>query len=570
MSVFVWLSLCASVLCLTVGFSVYFLDRKALLNKLFMLTLMFNAYWAFGEFMMRQASTSDIAHFWGKVLFLWPFFVALMLHFTLVFTENDLMKRKSSYLLLYLPALLFSLIDLTTDLMSAVPTQEYWGYASALPLDSWVCRAYGIWSATFAFLALFLCIGYYYRVSGRTKKQQAKYVTIGLGVLVIISVITNSIFPVAGIKIPGLSNIASGILTGFIGYAIWKYKLFSLNPTVAAENIISAMPDSLILADMEGKIISVNTCLIDFLGYSEKELFGESITALFADQKRGRENFAELIEKSEVKNSETKFKTKFREEKIVTFSGSVVKDKNRRGIGVTCIVHDITHRKQMEEKLVKAERFASIGELAGMIGHDLRNPLTSMRGATYYLKNKYADKIDPTGQEMLATIERSIEYSNKIITDLLDYSRELKLDLEVASPNWLLTNVFCMVEIPASIEVKDLTDPTSKVNVDVAKMNRVFSNIVKNAFDAMSNGGTLTVSSKETGGNLEISFSDTGEGMSQETLNKLWVPLFTTKAKGMGFGLSICKRIVEAHGGKISAQSAFGKGSAMTITLPLA
>jgi signal transduction histidine kinase len=85
----------------------------------------------------------------------------------------------------------------------------------------------------------------------------------------------------------------------------------------------------------------------------------------------------------------------------------------------------------------------------------------------------------------------------------------------------------------------------------------------------MPSGGTLTITSEEVENKLEISFADTGEGMTEETLNKLWVPLFTTKARGMGFGLSICKRLVEAHGGSISAKSTIGKGTTLTLRIPI-
>jgi signal transduction histidine kinase len=106
------------------------------------------------------------------------------------------------------------------------------------------------------------------------------------------------------------------------------------------------------------------------------------------------------------------------------------------------------------------------------------------------------------------------------------------------------------------------------MSADSAKMQRVIVNLIDNAIDAMPQGGTLTVSSSEVDGIVEISVADTGTGMTQEVVQKLWVPLFTTKQKGMGLGLPICKRIVEAHGGSISVQSILGKGSTFTVKLP--
>jgi signal transduction histidine kinase len=105
--------------------------------------------------------------------------------------------------------------------------------------------------------------------------------------------------------------------------------------------------------------------------------------------------------------------------------------------------------------------------------------------------------------------------------------------------------------------------------VDTNKMRRVFVNLITNAVDAMPKGGTLTITSTTSAGNVRVTFKDTGEGMTTETLAKLSSPLFTTKAKGMGFGLAIAKRFVEAHGGSISVETKLGKGSAFTVTLPL-
>jgi PAS domain S-box-containing protein len=224
---------------------------------------------------------------------------------------------------------------------------------------------------------------------------------------------------------------------------------------------------------------------------------------------------------------------------------------------------------EAQNKLLKAERLVAIGELAGMVGHDLRNPLTGIAGATYYLKAKYGPTIDNKGKEMLSVIEKDIEYSNKIINDLLEYSRDIQLKLTETSSKAMLNEALVRVKVPATIKVSDETKTKPKIKADVEKMRRVFINIIKNAFDAMPNGGELRIKSKRLKDNVAIAFSDTGTGMTKETMNKLWTPLFTTKARGMGFGLPICKRVVESHKGKICVESTVGKGTTFTVTLPL-
>ncbi|MBN1244832.1 PAS domain S-box protein [Candidatus Bathyarchaeota archaeon] len=227
--------------------------------------------------------------------------------------------------------------------------------------------------------------------------------------------------------------------------------------------------------------------------------------------------------------------------------------------------------KQTQAKLVKSERLATIGELAAMVGHDLRNPLTGIMGAAYYLKTKHTAELGVKGKDMLETIEKAIIYSNKIVNDLLEYSRDLKLELEDITPKELMEKAMSLIEVPEAIQVVDATEDKPTFRADAEKMRRVFVNTIKNAFDAMPDGGTLTVKSRKVKGKLEIAFKDTGTGMSKATLSKIkgGIPLFTTKAKGMGFGVPICKRIAEAHGGKLSVESKLGKGTTITITVPV-
>jgi signal transduction histidine kinase len=151
---------------------------------------------------------------------------------------------------------------------------------------------------------------------------------------------------------------------------------------------------------------------------------------------------------------------------------------------------------------------------------------------------------------------------------LIDYGRELHLELEEHSAEALLNYALHSMKIPNNVKVIEHNDDAVSVWVDANKMERVFTNLIKNAIEAMSNGGTLEISSHKNGENVEFIFADTGKGMSQDVLSRIFTPLFTTKAQGMGFGLAICRRIIEAHKGKITVESAPDSGTRFFITLP--
>jgi PAS domain S-box-containing protein len=227
---------------------------------------------------------------------------------------------------------------------------------------------------------------------------------------------------------------------------------------------------------------------------------------------------------------------------------------------------DIRERKQSEQRLL-SERLAAIAELAGMVGHDLRNPLQGIAGAAYLLRN---DSLSPKERnELLQLIDDGVRYSNAIVGDLLDYSAEIRLKLEEAAPKSIIQDAIKAVKVPESVTLRDLSEDHPILRVDLNRMRRVCINILTNAIEAMPEGGEITIASKRSGDNIEIAFTDTGPGMSEKAIENLWKPLQTTKAKGMGFGLAICKRIVEAHRGIIRAESSIGKGSTFTVSLPI-
>ena len=173
----------------------------------------------------------------------------------------------------------------------------------------------------------------------------------------------------------------------------------------------------------------------------------------------------------------------------------------------------------------------------------------------------------PQAQEMLETIDKCVNYSNKIINDLLDYSKEVRLELQDESLKKLLTESLGLLDISEKIEILNHLNDKPTVKIDADKIKRVFINLIKNAIDAMPNGGKIIIDINQVNGSLEVSFSDTGVGIAEDVLPKLFSPLFTTKAQGMGFGLAICKRIIEAHGGTITVKTVKDKGTTFTVTL---
>lgn len=364
-----------------------------------------------------------------------------------------------------------------------------------------------------------------------------------------------------------------------------KLKLFSQS--------VDSSIDGMAMGNPEGKIIYVNEAFVRMFGYSREELIGKPITFLHPEDQIPKLEEALKATMEGGWTGELVGKRKNGELFPIAISSSRVVDDEGKIIVHMASHRDITERKQMEKKLeeysqqlgelvekrtrqlretqeqlLRSERLATIGEVAAMVGHDLRNPLTGIAGATYYLKTKFDSKMDKKTKDILELIEKDIDYSNKIINSLLDYSKEIRLELAETTPKTIIKDALTLVKVPKNIQILDFTKNEPKIEIDTQKMKRVFVNIIKNAVDAMPEGGRLTITSKESNGNLEIAFTDTGTGIPKDIVEKIWTPLFTTKAKGMGLGLSICKRIVEAHRGSISAESTVEKGATFTVTLP--
>jgi PAS domain S-box-containing protein len=360
------------------------------------------------------------------------------------------------------------------------------------------------------------------------------------------------------------------------------------------ERLFMNNPEAAVFMDSSFHVLDVNPRFTKLFGYSLDEVRGKHIDDVVVPKDKMEE--AKMLRKEFIKGEvycDTVRQRKDGSLVPVSLSGApiIIKDKL---IGTVGSYKDITQQKQMEkeleeysqhlkelvekrtrqlkeahEQLIKSERLAAIGQVATTVGHDLRNPLTGIKCAAYYLKRKLGPKIDEEAREMLELIERDVQHSDRIITDIMEYTREIKLELVETTPKSSVEEALSLVEVPENIRLLNLSHNKPTMRMDLERMKRVFGNLVKNAIDAMPNGGKLTIATRESNGDVEFTFADTGIGMTKEVMEKLWTPFFTTKSKGMGLGLSICKRIIEAHGGKISAESEVGKGCTFTVTVPI-
>jgi PAS domain S-box-containing protein len=250
----------------------------------------------------------------------------------------------------------------------------------------------------------------------------------------------------------------------------------------------------------------------------------------------------------------------------------VVRDTDAKPIEVDGYWTDVTERKRLAEELVKSQRLATIGETAAMVGHDLRNPLQGIAGTVYLAKRdlesrKAADR--KAAAALLDTIQEQVMYMDKIVSDLQDYAQPVAPKPTETNLPSLIKQTLSTITIPEAVKVTvEIEKPAENAMIDPILMKRTLTNLTINAIQAMPKRGKLTIRARAAGDSTVMTVEDTGSGIPRKNLAKLFNPFFTTKAKGQGLGLAVCKRLVEAQGGTITVKSKPRKGTAFTIKLP--
>ena len=216
------------------------------------------------------------------------------------------------------------------------------------------------------------------------------------------------------------------------------------------------------------------------------------------------------------------------------------------------------------QKIMKAEMTAAVGKIASMVGHDLRNPLQSIRNAVFL-----ARQTPESAEEMLGVIEDSVVYASNILDDLKDITLVAKPEVDSVNVRSFLKQVIQDRNIPDAVNIVfEIDEDLTEVSMDQTMMRRTFNNLIKNALEAMPRGGELKVRAYKAGRDATFEVRDTGTGIPEGVRRNLFEPFVTTKVGGMGLGLAYCKRAVEAHGGSITSSTS-GDGSSFRISIPL-
>jgi PAS domain S-box-containing protein len=345
------------------------------------------------------------------------------------------------------------------------------------------------------------------------------------------------------------------------------------------DNILRSIAAGVLTLDKDGNVLTWNKAAEDIIGIPAAEAVGRHFSEVVdrigisqADKERTLSAINCVFETGEkFLGYKQEYHPVDRDTVCVNMNVAQLRDHTGEMLGLVIIFEDVTKELQLEEEMHRISELAAIGQLAATIAHELRNPLSSIKGAAQYLRKEYEDHV--AVREFLDIIIDEVNVLNKITTEFLDFARPTKLNLRETDINDILfrTLQFMQLDITKqNVEVEQkLPYDMPKIIADDKQLEQVMRNIVLNAIQAMPEGGTLMVSSRAAGDGVKLVVADTGMGIPEDKLSQLFVPFFTTKTKGTGLGLSIVQKIVENHGGRVTVKSEIGKGTTFEVFLPI-
>jgi len=367
------------------------------------------------------------------------------------------------------------------------------------------------------------------------------------------------------------------LLTGFTGIILlflaqnYRAAKTSLSRIKAfSDTVVDNMPIGLLATDSIGKIASLNPAGASLLGLPPAESVGREVRNILPRE------LASLILEAQSeslleKEIDCTLKTGEGVPLEVIVSG--LRDDDGGYLGHLVLFKDLTEVRTLKKELARSQRMASVGRLAAGVAHEIRNPLSSIKGFATYFKERYREK--PEDQQISGIMIQEVDRLNKVVGQLLDFARPVTIQKKLMKLKPFIADSVKLVERQAKekgIDIEIRIPEEMEVFIDPDRISQVLLNLYLNALEATDPGGRLRIVGfrKKDSYDIEIKIEDTGIGINPEDLGHIFDPYFTAKAAGTGLGLAIVYNILEAHGAKIQVESRPGKGTTMTLLFPAA
>ncbi|NOJ96277.1 PAS domain S-box protein [Corallococcus coralloides] len=346
------------------------------------------------------------------------------------------------------------------------------------------------------------------------------------------------------------------------------------------EELLEKANALILVVNRDKQVVVFNQALSALTGLTKEQVLGRDLSSLVADSEQLRlvPVLAAAMRGESVNNFETRLLTRDGGEVRVSFATSSMQTQPGEVEGVIAIGQDVTVVKELEKRIIHAEKLASIGQLAASVVHEINNPMTAV--ATYadalLQRSRMTPGANPADQEKLKKILESSHRILRFTRDLVSYARPAQDRPERVSLNAVVDmavgfceHVVSQARVSVQREYASDVPPLAAVR---ANLVQVFVNLITNACHAMPPGGQVSLSTLQEGTEAVVRVRDTGTGIEQRNLSRIFEPFFTTKpeGRGTGLGLSICQGIVENHGGRLTVESTLGQGTTFTVRLPLA
>jgi two-component system sensor histidine kinase HydH len=360
----------------------------------------------------------------------------------------------------------------------------------------------------------------------------------------------------------------AGVVSLFWAQSYRRSRKLLQDTRAFAAEMVANLPEGIIVSGPDRAITFINPIATSLLGLAGRQVVGQSAAAVLP---------ADLLalldatpRQQRVKSRELSLPRPGGREKILTVTVTGIMTEEGEAVGTMLILHDLTEIKRLQATLQKQEKLAAIGNLAAGVAHEVRNPLSSIKGYATYFASLFEEGSERKKAAEVMTAE--VERLNRVISELLEIARPSDIKPRATDIPFLLSSSLRLVQQEAEAAgvriMTEIAEGIAPFVLDPDRITQALLNLYINAIQAMPDGGQLTISARETVAGLELAVSDRGRGIPGDEADKIFDPYFTTKKTGTGLGLAVVQKVVEAHGGTIRVNSKPDRGTCFTITLP--